>query len=85
MLLGGGFGRRAVFDSHFVREAVQVSKAVKAPVKVIWTREDDIRGGYYRPAAFHSIVAGLDGSGNPFSSTNVVSLSWWTRPLREPW
>ena len=49
-LLGGGFGRRAVPDSHFVREAVQISKAVKAPVKVIWTREDDIRGGYYRPA-----------------------------------
>lgn len=65
MLLGGGFGRRGVFDSHFVREAVQVSKAVKAPVKVIWTREDDIRGGYYRPAAFHSIAAGLDGAGNP--------------------
>jgi isoquinoline 1-oxidoreductase beta subunit len=67
LLLGGGFGRRAVFDSHFVREAVQVSKAVKAPVKVIWTREDDIRGGYYRPAAFHSIAAALDGAGNPLA------------------
>jgi len=65
MLLGGGFGRRAVFDSHFVREAVQVSKTVKAPVQVIWTREDDIRGGYYRPATFHSIAAGLDEAGNP--------------------
>ena len=64
-LLGGGFGRRAVFDSHFVREAVQVSKAVKAPVKVIWTREDDIHGGYYRPACYHSIAAGLDAAGNP--------------------
>jgi len=64
-LLGGAFGRRGVFDSHFVREAVQVSKAVKAPVKVIWTREDDIRGGYYRPLAFHAIAAGLDGAGNP--------------------
>src|SRR5205814_8895643 len=48
-LLGGGFGRRAVPDNHFVREAVQLSKAVRAPVKVIWTREDDTRGGYYRP------------------------------------
>ncbi|MGH7405523.1 MAG: xanthine dehydrogenase family protein molybdopterin-binding subunit, partial [Candidatus Methylomirabilales bacterium] len=65
MLLGGGFGRRAVPDSHFVREAVQISKAVKAPVKVIWTREDDTRGGYYRPAAYHSISAGLDAAGNP--------------------
>jgi isoquinoline 1-oxidoreductase subunit beta len=63
MLLGGGFGRRAVFDSHFVREAVQISKAVKEPVQVIWTREDDIHGGYYRPAAYHSITAGLDGAG----------------------
>jgi isoquinoline 1-oxidoreductase subunit beta len=65
MLLGGGFGRRAVPDSHFVQEAVQVSKAVKAPIKVIWTREDDIRGGYYRPAAYHSISAGLGSDGNP--------------------
>lgn len=65
MLLGGGFGRRMVSDSHFVREAVQISKAVKAPVKVVWTREDDIRGGYYRPAAYHWIGAGLDAAGNP--------------------
>jgi isoquinoline 1-oxidoreductase beta subunit len=64
-LLGGGFGRRAVLDSHFVREAVQISKAVKAPVKVIWSREDDMRGGYYRPAAYHSVGAGLDEGGNP--------------------
>jgi isoquinoline 1-oxidoreductase beta subunit len=65
MLLGGGFGRRAVVDSHFVREAVQISKAVKAPVKVIWTREDDTRGGYYRPTAYHAIAGGLDDAGNP--------------------
>jgi isoquinoline 1-oxidoreductase beta subunit len=64
-LLGGGFGRRAVFDSRFVREAVHISKAVKAPVKVIWTREDDIRGGYYRPMSYHSLAGGLDASGNP--------------------
>ena len=64
-LLGGGFGRRAVFDSHFVREAVQLSKAVGAPVKVIWTREDDIRGGFYRPACYHLIGAGLDAAGKP--------------------
>ena len=64
-LLGGGFGRRAVPDNHFVREAVEISKAVQAPVKVVWTREDDIRGGYYRPAAYHSIAAGLDAAGDP--------------------
>lgn len=64
MLLGGGFGRRAVPDAHFVDEAVQVSKAVKAPVKVMWTREDDIRGGYYRPTAYHTVSGGLDATGN---------------------
>jgi isoquinoline 1-oxidoreductase beta subunit len=63
MFCGGGFGRRAVIDGHFVREAVQISKAVKAPVKVIWTREDDTRGGYYRPRAYHSVSAGLDAAG----------------------
>ncbi len=64
-LLGGGFGRRAVIDGHFVREAVQISKAVKAPVKVVWTREDDIRGGYYRPRAHHTLAAGLAAAGDP--------------------
>jgi len=62
--LGGGFGRRAVPDSHFVREAVQLSRAVRAPVKVIWTREDDIQGGYFRPRALHALRAGLDAAGN---------------------
>jgi len=56
-LLGGGFGRRAVLDSHFVVEAVQVSKAIQTPVKVVWTREDDIRGGYYRTRAYHKLSA----------------------------
>jgi isoquinoline 1-oxidoreductase beta subunit len=66
-LLGGGFGRRATPDSDFVREAVQVSKAIKAPVKVVWTREDDMRGGRYRPRAYHTVSAGLDASGSPVS------------------
>jgi len=61
--LGGGFGRRAVGDSHFVKEAVQVSMAVKKPVKVIWTREDDIKGGYYRPRSYHKLSGGLDTDG----------------------
>jgi len=64
-LLGGGFGRRAAPDNHFVREAVQISRAVRAPVKVIWTREDDTRGGYYRPRAYHSVRAALAADGSP--------------------
>ncbi|MEP7110162.1 MAG: xanthine dehydrogenase family protein molybdopterin-binding subunit [Ferruginibacter sp.] len=76
-LLGGGFGRRGVPDCHFVREAVQVSKAIMAPVKVVWTREDDIRGGYYRPAAHHVINAGIDASGKPlFWEQHIVCQSF---------
>jgi isoquinoline 1-oxidoreductase beta subunit len=64
-LLGGGFGRRAVIDAHFVREAVEISKAISKPVKVIWTREDDVRGGFYRPRAYHALKAGLDAKKQP--------------------
>ena len=63
--LGGGFGRRATTTSDFVREATEVAKAARVPVKVVWTREDDIRGGYYRPAFHHRIEAGLDARGRP--------------------
>jgi isoquinoline 1-oxidoreductase beta subunit len=58
--LGGGFGRRANPHSDFVTEAAQVAKAVKKPVKVIWTREDDMKGGYYRPMWYDRVAAGLD-------------------------
>ncbi|WP_306533433.1 xanthine dehydrogenase family protein molybdopterin-binding subunit [Geobacter sp.] len=67
MFLGGGFGRRAVPDSHFVREAVQVSKAIGKPAKVIWTREDDIHGGWYRPTFHNELAAGLDAAGMPIA------------------
>lgn len=62
--LGGGFGRRANPASDFVVQAVTVAKAVKKPVKVIWTREDDMRGGYYRPMWYDRISARLDAGGN---------------------
>jgi len=65
--LGGGFGRRANPQSDFVVEAVQVAKAAGAPVKVIWTREDDMAGGWYRPAFLHAIEGGIDASGNAVS------------------
>src|SRR3954470_12549899 len=61
--LGGGFGRRANPRSDFVAEAVHVAKAAGVPVKVVWTREDDIQGGYYRPLFLHRIEAGLDQNG----------------------
>lgn len=62
--LGGGFGRRANPHSDFVSEAVEVATKVKKPVKVVWTREDDMHGGYYRPMWYDRISAGLDGNGS---------------------
>jgi isoquinoline 1-oxidoreductase beta subunit len=63
--LGGGFGRRANPSADFVSEAVHVAKAAGVPVKVVWTREDDIRGGYYRPLFLHRIEVGVDAKGLP--------------------
>ena len=62
---GGSFGRRANPTSDFVNEAVNIAVAIdgRAPVKLVWSREDDIRGGYYRPMYVHKIRAGLDGDG----------------------
>jgi len=66
VLAGGSFGRRATPNSDMVAEAVSVAKAIgrDAPVKLVWTREDDIKGGRYRPMYFHTIKAGLDAAGN---------------------
>ena len=63
--LGGGFGRRAVPSSDWVNEAVHVAKAAAAPVKTVWTREDDVRGGYYRPAFLHRVRVALGDDGLP--------------------
>ncbi len=71
-LLGGGFGRRANPASDFVVEAVQVAKAAKVPVKVVWTREDDIRGGWYRPMWYDRMVGGVDAAGNPIAWTHTI-------------
>ena len=65
--LGGGFGRRANPQSDFVVEAVHVAKVAGAPVKVVWTREDDMQGGWYRPAFLHAIAGSIDSNGNPVS------------------
>ena len=60
--LGGGFGRRLQAD--YALEAAELSKMIKAPVKVIWTREDDLCGGSYRPAVRYKFDAALDAQGN---------------------
>jgi len=74
-LMGGGFGRRLEFD--YAVEAALVSKAVfdskiGAPVKVIWTREDDMRFSTYRPASLHQLSALLDGAGWPVAFTHRI-------------
>jgi isoquinoline 1-oxidoreductase beta subunit len=71
-LLGGGFGRRANPACDFVTEATEVAKAAKVPVKVVWTREDDIRGGWYRPMWYDHFAAGLDASGNPVAWAHTI-------------
>jgi isoquinoline 1-oxidoreductase beta subunit len=73
MFLGGGFGRRASPTSDFVAEAVVVAKAAGVPVKVVWTREDDMRGGYYRPAYVQRIQVGVDKAGMPAMWHHVVA------------
>jgi len=70
--LGGGFGRRANPNSDFVAEAVNVAKASGVPVKVVWTREDDMRGGYYRPMFLHRVEAGLDAKGHPVAWKHTI-------------
>ncbi len=72
MFLGGGFGRRATPGSDFVSEAIHVAKAAGAPVKTVWTREDDVRGGYYRPAYVHRARIGLGADGMPVAWHHVI-------------
>jgi isoquinoline 1-oxidoreductase beta subunit len=70
--LGGGFGRRGNPFSDFVVEAVEVAKAAGVPVKVVWTREDDLHGGYYRPSFLHRIEIGVDEKGGPAAWKHAV-------------
>lgn len=64
MQMGGAFGRRTVFARELLRDALLLSKISQRPVKLMWTREDDVRNGWFRPASAHRISASLDENGN---------------------
>ncbi|NMF99340.1 xanthine dehydrogenase family protein molybdopterin-binding subunit [Aromatoleum toluolicum] len=76
-MAGGGFGRRAVGSSDYVVEACEIAKAARAagfdaPVRMVWSREDDIRGGYYRPMHLHRARIGFDGRGRVLAWDHVL-------------
>lgn len=72
-MAGGGFGRRAVTDSHIQREAAAIAKRLRGtPVKLVWTREDDVQGGYYRPMHYHRVEVGVGPDGLPVAWRHVV-------------
>jgi isoquinoline 1-oxidoreductase beta subunit len=76
--LGGGFGRRIEVD--FVAQAVEVSKAIGAPVKLVWTREDDMTHDFYRPMSYHQLSGALDAQGRPVAlKFHLVSSSVTSR------
>jgi isoquinoline 1-oxidoreductase beta subunit len=72
-MAGGGFGRRATPDSHVQREAATIAKRLRGtPVKLIWTREDDVQGGYYRPMHVHRVEIGVGADGMPAAWRHVI-------------
>jgi isoquinoline 1-oxidoreductase beta subunit len=82
-LLGGGFGRRAMPD--VVMDAVECSKMAGVPVKVQWTREDDLQHDYYRPATLHSLEGGLDGEGRMVAWRHTLAGPSIAQSLKMPW
>ncbi len=72
-MAGGGFGRRATPDSHVAREAATIAKRLRGvPVKLVWTREDDVQGGYYRPMHVHRVEIGVGPDGMPLAWRHVI-------------
>jgi len=72
-MAGGGFGRRAVADSHVQREAAMIAKRLRGTtVKLIWTREDDVQGGYYRPMHVHRVDIGIGSDSKPTAWRHVI-------------
>ncbi|MBD2703732.1 xanthine dehydrogenase family protein molybdopterin-binding subunit [Spirosoma sp. BT702] len=77
--LGGGFGRKAFPD--YPHEAALISKAINAPVQVVWTREDDMRLGPFRPGAFYACRGGIDNKGQIQALQTITATQW----LGEGW
>src|SRR5258708_322950 len=70
---GGAFGRRGTLDEHLEREVAAIAKRLRGvPVKLIWTREDDVQGGYYRPMVAHRVEVSVDDGGMPSAWRHVV-------------
>ncbi|MGH8747313.1 MAG: molybdopterin cofactor-binding domain-containing protein [Burkholderiales bacterium] len=80
--LGGGFGRR--IDLDYMAQAVEISKAIGAPVKLVWTREDDMTHDFYRPAALYNVASALDGEGKPVALRLKMSSPSVTARLFPP-
>ncbi len=81
-LLGGGFGRRGRTD--FVLDAVEASRAAGAPVRVLWTRPDDMRNGDFHPISLHRMAGGLDAAGEPAAWRHRVAVASNSRSRGEP-
>ena len=79
-MAGGGFGRRFSSTSDIAVEACEIAKAARAaglnaPVRTLWSREDDMRGGFYRPMHLHRARIGFDERGNVLAGTTSLSAN----------
>lgn len=82
--IGGSFGRKGSLGSDWVMEAVHIAKASNKPVKLIWTREDDIKGGNYRPMYVHRVIIGMGSNGFPIAwNHKIVGQSIFTNTILE--